>query len=215
MGFIYCIQSPCGKMYIGQTRRSVELRIKEHFKCEGTCLILENAIKKYGSELMKVETLLEVNDAFLNTYEQMFIEKFQTVEPLGYNIRLGGSNGNHSELSRERMREAKLGQKNHNFGKPRTIEAKTAISLAKSGEKHHFFGKTFTDEHKIHLSLAHRKSFSELPMYVVYIKPRPKYYQNSGFAIMNHPKLRNKYFTSKQFSEEENLAQALAYIDST
>jgi len=214
MGFIYSIHSPSGKTYIGQTSRSIEIRINEHFKCEGSCIILENAIKKYGQANMKVEILLETNDQFLDTYEKQFIDLFHCIEPYGYNIRSGGSNGTHSELSRERMRQAKLGENNHNFGKPRTLQTKAAISSAKSGEKHHFFGKTFTDEHKMKLAVSHRKTHIELPMYVVYVKPRPAYYQNSGFAIVNHPKLSNKYFTSKKFTDDENLAQALAYIDS-
>ena len=212
MGVIYKITSPSGKSYIGQTKRSFEKRWTEHCKLEGTCIILENAIEKYGAESMRKEILLEINDSFLDSYEQRFIELFETLEPFGYNVRNGGSNGIHSEESRKRMRESKLGELNHNFGKPRTESTKKAISIAKSGEKHHFFGKHLTEEHKLNLSKSHKKS--DLPMYMVYVKERPETYQYEGYAIINHPTLKTKYFTSKKISIEDKYKMALEYMKS-
>lgn len=214
MGIIYKITSPSGKSYIGQTMRSFEKRKGEHLKCPGSCIILESAIKKYGDE-MEFEVLLEANDTHLDKYESQFIELYQTLEPHGYNIRTGGSAGKHSELSRERMRTSKLGVLNHNFGKPRSEETRNLISFAKSGEKHHFYGKTFTEEHKLKVALSHRKSHSELPMYMVYVKERPEQYQSSGYAIVNHPSLKSKYFTVKLLSDKEKYDMALAYLNSS
>ncbi len=211
MGFIYRFFSPSGKTYIGQTMRDTEKRRKEHFKCPGSCILLENAIKKYGLK-MEFEVLLEVNDIQLDYYETRFIQTYGSIEPYGYNIRTGGSVGHHSELSCERMRQAKLGEKNHNFGKPRTDSAKLAISLAKSGEKHHFYGKSFTEDHKLKLAESHRKSHNELPMYLVYVKERLAQYQSPGYAVVNHPTKPTKYFTSKKFSEKEKFELALEYL---
>jgi group I intron endonuclease len=211
MGVIYKLTSPSGKSYIGQTKRTIEKRIKEHFKCPGYCIALENAIKKYGDK-MEYEVLLEVNDEQLNFYEIRMIQLYDTIEPKGYNIRTGGSVSQHSELSCERMRQAKLGNKNHNFGKPRSDSAKHAISAAKSGDKHHFYGKMLTDEHKIKLALSHRKSHLKLPMYMVYVKERPAQWQSSGYAIVNHPTLKNKYFTTKKLTDREKYDLALSYI---
>ena len=42
-------------------------------------------------------------------------------------------------------------------------------------------------------------------MYIVYVKERPSQYQSSGYAILNHPVLKHKYFTSKKLSDEEKL----------
>ena len=211
MGVIYKLTSPSGKSYIGQTKRSIETRIKEHFKCFGNCIALENAIKKYGDK-MTYEILLETNDEQLNFYEARMIDVYDTMEPRGYNIRAGGQVSIHSELSCERMRQAKLGDKNHNFGKPRTDEAKQAISDAKSGEKHHFYGKTFTEEHRVKLAISHRKSHLDLPMYMVYVKERPEMWQGSGYAITNHPTLKNKYFTTKKLTDKEKYDMAIAYL---
>ncbi len=214
MGIIYKITSPSGKIYIGQTKRTIEKRLSEHLKCTGSCILLENAIKKYGTDKMDVEVLIQINDEKLDDYETKFIELYDSLEPKGYNIRSGGGCGIHSVESRKRMSEAKRGEKNHNFGKPRSDEAKEAISHAKSGEKHHFYGKTFDMEHKIKLSEAHRKSHLDLPMYVVYVKARPKYYQGDGYAVMSHPTLKNKCFTSKKMSDAEKLNSAIEYLKS-
>lgn len=214
MGFIYCITSPSGKQYIGQTRRNCDKRFTEHCKIPKSCILLENAIKKYGKDNMTFEILLEVNNDLLDIYETSFIELFSTLEPNGYNIRSGGACGIHSDESKQRMREAKLGNKNPNYGKPRTDSAKLAISNAKCGTRHHFYGKSLSIEHKLELSKSHKKVHQELPMYVVYIKARPQSYQSAGFAVVNHPTLKNKYFTSKKMSEEEKLSKALEYLNS-
>ncbi len=209
------ITFPSGKRYIGQTTRTVEKRISEHSKCNGGCIILDNAMKKYGSENIIVETLLEINDTQLDFYESKFIDMFNTIEPLGYNIRSGGSMGKHSDESKERMRRMKLGANNPNFGKERTASHKLAISVAKSGERHHFYGKSFTEDHKIKLSESHKKFDHTLPMYISYCKERPAQYQSAGYAVTNHPILKNKYFTSKSLSMEDKLLKAKEYLMST
>jgi group I intron endonuclease len=214
MGYIYCITSPSGKKYIGQTIRDYKKRFNEHCKLPGSCILLENAIKKYGKESMTFEILEEIDNQDLDQCEVFYINHFNTMEPNGYNIRSGGIDAIHSEESRNRMRNAKLGYKNHNFGKPRTDAAKHAISLAKCGENHHFFGKTLSESHKLKLSESHKKYDTSLPMYLVYIKERPKYYQASGYAVINHPTLPNIYFTSKKISDEDKLNSALKYLKS-
>jgi len=213
MGFIYCFNFVSGKKYIGQTKRSPYLRLNEHMKCLGNCVLLERAISKYGKDNFTFEVLMEVNDNNLDFYEIKLIDLYDTIEPNGYNIRSGGVVSKHSELSRERMSIAKKGERNHNFGKPRTPETKKAISLAKSGSLHHFYQKTLSTEHKLALSKSHKKTNPELPMYLVYVKPRPHMYNSAGYAIINHPSLKTKYFTSKKFSEEEKLKLALEYLN--
>ena len=214
MGFIYCLTSPSGKKYIGQTKRSVEQRVKEHSKCFTGCVALNNAIEEYGFKNFVCETLLIVNDTKLDFYEKLFIEIYDTLSPNGYNIRIGGSvNSTHCKESCERMRQAKLGDKNHNFGKPRSASCKLAISEAKSGAKHHFFGKSLSYNHKLQLSMSH-KGCSNLPMYLVKVKESPSQYTGEGYAIINHPILPTKYFTSKKLTIEERYSRALEYLNS-
>ena len=214
MGVIYCLTSPSGKQYIGQTKRTVEQRLKEHATRPASCSILYNAITKYGIESFDTEILVETNNDMLNHYETLFINMYNTIEPNGYNIRSGGcQQSTHSEESRKRMSVAKTGSKNHNYGKPRTDETRHKISESKSGESHHFYGKHLSEEHRQKLSVSHKHG-STLPMYMIYIKPRPAQYQHEGYAIINHPQLKTKYFTTKTKSLEEKYNIAFEYLNS-
>jgi group I intron endonuclease len=212
MGYIYCIVSPSGKRYIGQTKRCPYKRYKEHCKDADECSILKRAFKKYGEASMKMEILLLIDNGSLDTYEQMFIEWYNTCEPYGYNIRSGGSSGVFSNEAKERMRSSKLGDRNHNYGKPRSDAAKKAISLSKMGKKHHFYGKELTDSHKLNLSSSRKKYDTTLPMYIAYVKERPAQYQSAGYAVVNHPSLKNKYFTSGKITLEDKLKCAIDYL---
>lgn len=213
-GIIYCLTSPSNKKYIGQTTRKIDKRISEHGN-RPECKAIHGAILKYGIEKFELEILYEgpCDEITLDKMETDYIKKYNTLCPNGYNIRTGGSNGKHCEASRERMRIAKLGPKNPNYGKPRTPETRAKISESRSGEKHHYYGKTLSDEHKLKLSKAHKKD-SGLPMYVVRIKARPKHYCSAGYAVVNHSKLKNKYFTSKKLTEDEKLKMAMNYLNS-
>lgn len=108
------------------------------------------------------------------------------------------------------MSKSKLGEKNPNFGKPRSDEIKKKISKSKQGEKHHFYGKEFTLEHKLNLSRAHKQD--DLPMYMVYLKARPQIYQADGYCISNHPNGKNKLFTSGKLSIEEKYKLTQEYL---
>lgn len=211
MGIIYKITSPSGKIYIGQTTRTLEKRFKEH--CSGyENTIISKAIQKYGAEQFVKEVVFTGGDDELDVKEKNYIELYNSLEPNGYNIRTGGSNGKHSELSRQRMREKKIGVLNHNFGKPRSEQFKQIMKEKKSGSNHHFYGKQLNYQHKLNLSKSHKKD--DLPMYVVKIKPRLEMHHYGGYAVVNHPFLKNKHFTSKKFTEEEKLVMALEYLNS-
>lgn len=183
MGIVYCLTSPSNKKYIGQTIRGLDKRLSEHEQ-RPDCLIIFNAIKKYGIENLKREILFTNDDDDedeLDEIEIKYIKEMNTLYPNGYNIRTGGKRGKHCQASRERMRLAKLGSKNHNYGKPRSEKTKLKISFAKKGEKHHFYGKKLSEKHKLNLSKAHKKD--DLPMYLVRVKARPQHYCSAGYAI--------------------------------
>jgi group I intron endonuclease len=211
MGVIYCLTSPSGKKYIGQTRRSLEERLRDHVHSK-ECVALHHAIMKYGIETFQKEIIVVCNNEHLDYYEKRSIDMYHALVPHGYNIRTGGVDGLHCEESRERMRVSKLGEKNPNFGKPRTDDFKEKLSKAKSKEKHHFWGKHFTEEHKLNLSKSHKKD--NLPMYLVHIKARPEHYCSEGYGVINHPTLKTKYFTSKKLTLEDKLGQAMEYLKS-
>ena len=179
MGIIYLIKNKLNnKCYIGQTIRTLEKRWKEHSNRKGS--ILNNAILKYSPENFDVSVIIETDNDKLDELEVKYIIEYNSLYPNGYNIQTGGNiNKKHCEESREKMRLSKLGEKNHNFGKPRSDETKQKIRQSKLGEKHHFYGKELSYDHKLNLSKSHKSN--DLPMYMVYLNPRPKYYQDEGY----------------------------------
>ena len=107
------------KTYIGVTSRSLEIRLKEHFRCPADTYFYRS-IKKYGKENFSIELLEECNSR-KESYEKenFWISKLGTVAPQGYNSNSGGLGGqaNPSKETRQKMRKAKVGCIPWNKGK--------------------------------------------------------------------------------------------------
>lgn len=103
-------------MYIGKTARSLEQRIKEHFKEKG---YFPNSLRKYGSDGFWWEVICECySEADMNEQEKWFIEVFNSKYPNGYNLTDGGegvSGYHHTEEAKRRM--GRPGEKNPMLGK--------------------------------------------------------------------------------------------------
>lgn len=96
MGFIYKITNKTnGKIYIGQTSRSIEVRWEEHIRDSSDkpssvyFSLLHHAIRKYGVDAFVVDSIEECPDSEMDKREQYWIEHFKTYE-CGYNITRGG-----------------------------------------------------------------------------------------------------------------------------
>lgn len=94
MGYIYCITNIIdNKQYIGKTVSTVVNRWKEHLNdykrqhCEKRALY--EAMKKYGVENFKCETVCECDNELLEDKEKEYIEKYGTFHN-GYNLTKGG-----------------------------------------------------------------------------------------------------------------------------
>lgn len=108
-GYIYLITNKInGKGYIGQTNRTVLFRFQQH-KYRSTqakyTQPLYNAFKKYGLENFCVEEVLKIEctnkkelSKELNSQEILYIEKYNSKIPYGYNV-LNGGNQNPTELT--------------------------------------------------------------------------------------------------------------------
>lgn len=87
---VYCLIFPNDKKYIGQTKNSLDLRLKHHsnssFNIKSTDFNTKKAraIRKYLT--FKVEILYQGDD--INNKEQEFIKLYNTYED-GYNSDLG------------------------------------------------------------------------------------------------------------------------------
>jgi group I intron endonuclease len=151
-GFIYLVRSLAGKLYVGQTTRSVKIRWQSHLHNakSGTDTYIANAIRKYGKEAFSVETLATCADQeTLNRLEHYFINKvFQSTNPLlGYNIRGGGDSiGTHSDETKLRMSGAqRVAQRQRAVGK-KARWAKKLITQLKYDTSE--YGKELWLEHR-------------------------------------------------------------------
>ena len=91
---IYKIENKTnGKIYVGQTRRTLAERISEHKRKSRRLSYIDRAIKKYGIETFEI-TILEICDTLekLNEREIFWIRELNSKYPNGYNLTDGGRN---------------------------------------------------------------------------------------------------------------------------
>ncbi len=156
---IYKLTFPNGKIYIGQSK-DIDNRwfayskgyIYEQPK-------LKYAIKKYGwNNVVKEVPIIAYNALDRNWWEIYYINKFDTMNK-GYNCTAGGvsiTGYKHSQETKNKMREAALGSKNHRFGTKHTDEWKKDISKKLKGRK-----RTQSSIDKIVKALTGRKLSEE------------------------------------------------------
>ena len=94
MGYIYkIINGINNKIYIGQTRKTINKRWQQHI-CNSTKdyfsqVVLYKAFAKYGIEHFTIKSIEEVDDELLDEKERYWIDYFNTYYH-GYNSTLGG-----------------------------------------------------------------------------------------------------------------------------
>ena len=151
LGFVYLIRNAKnGKIYVGQTRSSIQSRFKQHtrYAIKGNSqLILYHAIRKHGVEAFSiVELSRATSQEELNQQEIFFIEKLRSRDPkIGYNIALGGYSGGSlgkllSEETKKKISQTLLGKT-----MPQETRAKISDKLK---------GKTFSKERNEKISKA-------------------------------------------------------------
>ena len=106
-----------GKLYIGQTVRSLGKRWHEHCykpvdKRRISKPAISIAINKYGVENFKIE-IIEICSSIdeMNLKEPFYIEKFNSLFPMGYNIELGGKNKKMHSSTRQKLSKIKSGSR--------------------------------------------------------------------------------------------------------
>ena len=119
-GIIYKITSPSGKIYIGQTDRSFNLRWKQHKSKSSCCTALHRAILKYGEENMTKQILCECDVEELKVKENEFIKEFNSLAPYGYNLKMNDDTGR-TVFSEETKKRISEGNKKYAKENPRTL----------------------------------------------------------------------------------------------
>lgn len=158
MAYIYKIENKINeKFYIGQTVRSLEKRWSEH-----KCVLngnyhdnshLQRAWNKYGEDAFEFSVILECPEETLDFWEKAFLgDRWKTEYTHCYNQKEGGFNGRHSEETKQKMSEVKMGERNSFYGKTHSEESKRKISEAQKGKKNPMWGKTHSEESKRKMS---------------------------------------------------------------
>lgn len=143
-----------GKVYVGQTIRNVRERWNQHNNPPAGSARngLFAAIKKYGRRSFEIyEVCAAASQEELNAAEKRMIELHGSgSNQRGYNIREGGgAKGAHAEITKERLRQSKL-------GKPASSELKAKLSAMRVGAGNAFFGRTHTAEAREKIAASHR-----------------------------------------------------------
>lgn len=234
MGIIYKIISPSNKIYIGQTISSLEKRWKEHLEdahrsYKNHCKVLNKAIKKYGDKNFIIEIIEECKDEELDIKEIEYIQKYNSQVPNGMNIKLGGSNGKHHEITKKQI---------SNSLKGRLVSLETKQKLSEStnpdlpmylikcnhgyrvcnhpmGPEKRFISSKKTDEYNLQRALGYLEKLNNLREPLVVKKPiYEKYIQKhkNGFCV-KYLTEKPKYFVSRTISNDILYQYALNYLN--
>lgn len=94
-GFIYIIENDINdKVYIGQTKTSIEERWKKHINNSKNCpnkQVITMAMNKYGIQHFTIRLLVSAPADDLDFLEVYYIKKYDSFQN-GYNMTLGGNN---------------------------------------------------------------------------------------------------------------------------
>lgn len=111
-GLIYKVTNKVnGKMYIGQTTRTLTKRRIEHLcHSKNSSDVFHKALRKYGASSFEWMVLIDnLKSKDLDYAEQQLIQDLScdAMSKKGYNIRWGGSRGNLSKQSRKKLSDLK------------------------------------------------------------------------------------------------------------
>lgn len=175
-----------GKIYIGQTTKSLQQRFSKHFqeaKCEAKGNrpnnYFHNALLKYGQENFRIELLDTANSLNeLNKKEKDWIEKLDARnKKIGYNLQEGGVSGKKPDSTKEKIRRKKL----ENWQNPE-LAKRMKKGLKKATEE----WQKIAEEQRIELTCPICKKRFKVPQYVV--DNGRKYCSKKCAAIINAPK---------------------------
>jgi group I intron endonuclease len=142
---IYKLQNNrSGKIYIGQTTRSLDTRIREHFRQKKSPI--SKALRSVGLNGFTATVIDHAHShEELDEKERFWITHYDCIVPNGYNICTGGegARGWHpTDEQRAKMRQSHIGK---------VTGAKNPM-YGKTGELNHFYGKKHSEKTRAKMS---------------------------------------------------------------
>jgi hypothetical protein len=233
-GYIYKIEFPNGKHYIGQTTTSLEQRQEEHKKCaknDNKNWLLYNALRKYEMvdtfaviEIDKADTFKELCEKeieYILTYNSYYMNK------KGYNMTLGGEGTNgyvYTEEVKQKMSQSqkKFNEENPGAVKERFKNPEVRRKISKAQEKR------FKNPEEIEkISKAQEKRFEKLearqklsqihkkrlenPKARQQISEALKRYNENQEARQQKSKIMENYYQNTPDAIQKNRAAQLKY----
>ena len=136
MGFIYKLENKLnGKIYIGQTMRTVEVRMKDHLYnsvSNRNKSYIDRAIGKYGINAFEVSIIEECADEKLNEREIFWIAFYNCKKPNGYNLTDGGEGCTGRVVSLKTRKKISAARMGH----PVNENVREKLRIANTGKKH-------------------------------------------------------------------------------
>lgn len=227
--FIYKIINHINnKVYIGQTRRTVESRYREHINAaiRGCGYYLTQAMRKYGIENFSVETLCTANDVSeLNELEHRYIEQYRSNDSrFGYNLAPGGESNTMDSPTVKAKHDAKMRSPEVRSKISETVKQRIAeegrteeyTKNLRDGFQQYLKSQKFKEDcAKRHLTPEHFKALNDAKNKAVYcidvdgnivaefsrVKDAAKWWFNNGYKVKNYDQLMDRIKESSKYDK--------------
>lgn len=180
---------------LGRWKSHVSEAIKNN---DDHCVLLNNAIRKYGQDNFDIKTIYKGNFSEINDKEVYYIQLFNSLTPNGYNLKTGGDKGKDSDDTKKKKSDAHI-------GKEHSDKTKENISKGQLGNRRNPMKRKNEED-------------NNLPKYIYAVREKNiiKRYTIDGFPIgINKPEyLPQMIFSiSKYGSKELALKTAIEHLD--
>jgi group I intron endonuclease len=212
-GQIYIIINKTnGKMYIGQATCYVGKnnnswgsigRWKSHLReaiknTDDHCVLLNNAIRKYGEHNFEIITLFKGNINEINEKEEYYIKILNSLTPNGYNLKTGGDKGKDSDETKQKKKEAHTGMEH-------SEKTKESISKGQIGNRRNSMARKNEEDNILPKYIYASRTNETITRYSISGFPigidKAEYYKDVSFSV------------SKYGSKEKALEETITFLD--
>jgi group I intron endonuclease len=180
---------------LGRWKSHVSEAIKNN---DDHCVLLNNAIRKYGPENFEVKTIDKGNFSEINDKEVYYIQLFNSLTPNGYNLKTGGDKGKDSDDTKKKKSDAHI-------GKEHSDKTKENISKGQLGNRRNPIKRKHEEDNNLPKYILAERSNNIIRTYIISSFPigihKVEYLPNIRFSI------------SKYGSKELALKAAIEHLD--